>query len=58
VITNIGLNTQFLGNALATIAEKAGIIKPNIPVVIGEYTQTQSLFFWQKPKKLIQVFCF
>ena len=40
VITNIGLDhTQFLGNTLATIAsEKAGIIKPQIPVVIGEYT--------------------
>jgi len=40
VITNIGLDhTQFLGNTLEAIAfEKAGIIKPNIPVVIGEYT--------------------
>ena len=39
VITNIGLDhTQFLGNTFALIAaEKAGIIKPNIPVVIGEY---------------------
>jgi dihydrofolate synthase/folylpolyglutamate synthase len=39
VITNIGLDhTQFLGESLAEIAyEKAGIIKPNIPVVIGEY---------------------
>jgi dihydrofolate synthase/folylpolyglutamate synthase len=38
VITNIGLDhTQFLGNSLAEIAiEKAGIIKPGIPVVIGE----------------------
>ena len=39
VITNIGLDhTQFLGNTLSEIAfEKAGIIKENIPVVIGEY---------------------
>jgi dihydrofolate synthase / folylpolyglutamate synthase len=47
VITNIGLDhTQFLGNTLATIAsEKAGIIKPQIPVVIGEYTpETQPVF--------------
>ncbi|QBN19902.1 bifunctional folylpolyglutamate synthase/dihydrofolate synthase [Flavobacterium nackdongense] len=47
VITNIGLDhTQFLGNTLAAIAfEKAGIIKPNIPVVIGEYTpETQPVF--------------
>ena len=38
VITNIGLDhTQFLGRSLQAIAkEKAGIIKPNIPVVIGE----------------------
>lgn len=38
VITNIGLDhTQFLGNTLEAIAgEKGGIIKPNIPVVIGE----------------------
>lgn len=38
IITNIGLDhTQYLGNTLAKIAvEKAGIIKPNTPVVIGE----------------------
>ncbi len=47
VITNIGLDhTQFLGNTLAAVAtEKAGIIKRNIPVVIGEYTPaTQPVF--------------
>ena len=47
VITNIGLDhTQFLGNTLVAIAtEKAGIIKPQIPVVIGEYTpETQPVF--------------
>ena len=38
VITNIGFDhTQFLGNTLKEIAfEKAGIIKPNTPVIIGE----------------------
>ena len=38
VITNISFDhTQFLGNTLPEIAsEKAGIIKPGIPVVIGE----------------------
>ena len=38
IITNIGFDhTQFLGNTLEAIAaEKAGIIKPHIPVVIGE----------------------
>jgi len=47
VITNIGFDhTQFLGNTLAAIAyEKAGIVKPNVPVVIGEYTEeTKSVF--------------
>ncbi len=47
VITNIGFDhTQFLGNTLAAIAtEKAGIIKRNIPVVVGEYTsETKSVF--------------
>lgn len=38
VITNIGLeHTDVLGNTLAGIAiEKGGIIKPEVPVVIGE----------------------
>ena len=42
VITNIGLDhTQFLGTTLAAIAgEKAGIIKPKTPIVIGE-TQSE-----------------
>jgi len=47
VITNIGIDhVQFLGNTLESIAkEKAGIIKPGIPVVIGEYTpETQPVF--------------
>lgn len=38
VITNIGLeHTALLGSTIGEIAfEKAGIIKPNIPVVVGE----------------------
>ena len=38
LITNISLeHTQFLGNTVELIAgEKAGIIKPSIPVIIGE----------------------
>lgn len=41
VITNISLDhTQFLGSTLAAIAgEKAGIIKPQTPVVIGSYNE-------------------
>jgi dihydrofolate synthase/folylpolyglutamate synthase len=47
VITNIGLDhTQFLGSTLDKIAfEKGGIIKKNIPVVVGEYTtDTKNVF--------------
>ncbi len=50
VITNIGLDhTQFLGNTLEVIAfEKAGIIKPNVPVVIGETQKKIRHVFIQK----------
>lgn len=47
IITNIGLDhTQFLGNTLETIAfEKAGIIKSDVPVVIGEtQPETKNVF--------------
>lgn len=47
IITNISLDhTQFLGNTLPQIArEKAGIIKSDIPVVIGETTpETKAVF--------------
>lgn len=53
VITNIALDhTQFLGNTLEAIAfEKSGIIKPNIPVVIGEYTNETKPVFLAKTKE-------
>lgn len=47
VITNISFDhTQFLGNTLAQIAgEKAGIIKPGVAVVVGEYLpETKPVF--------------
>lgn len=47
VITNISFDhTQFLGHTLAAIArEKAGIIKPHTPVVVGEVLpETRSVF--------------
>ena len=47
IITNIGYDhMNILGNTLEAIAmEKAGIIKPHTPVVIGEYLpQTKKLF--------------
>ena len=54
VITNIGLDhTEFLGDSLAQIAyEKAGIIKENIPVVIGEIQkETLTVFKTQAKEK-------
>jgi len=47
VITNIGMDhLGILGNSLEAIAkEKAGIIKRNTPVIIGEYTkETKAVF--------------
>ena len=52
IITNISFDhTQFLGNTLAEIAgEKAGIIKPGVPVVIGEYLPETRTVFEKKAK--------
>ena len=54
IITNISLDhTQFLGNTLAQIAgEKAGIIKSNIPVIIGETTPETRPVFLQKAQEV------
>lgn len=53
VITNIGFDhMQFLGNTLAAIAaEKAGIIKPNIPIIIGERNPETDDVFTQTAEK-------
>ncbi|WP_395054192.1 bifunctional folylpolyglutamate synthase/dihydrofolate synthase [Flavobacterium sp.] len=53
VITNIGLDhTQFLGTTLKAIAfEKAGIIKTEIPIIIGEYTTETKPVFIKKAKE-------
>lgn len=50
VITNISLeHTQFLGNTLEEIAfEKAGIVKPSVPVIIGETTEETKDVFTQQ----------
>ena len=59
VITNIGLDhTQFLGNTIPLIAgEKAGIIKPTIPVVIGEYTtETKSVFLAKAKENKAEIY--
>lgn len=54
VITNIGYDhTDMLGNTLAEIAgEKAGIIKPNVPVVIGEMHQETTHVFVKKANEV------
>lgn len=53
VITNISFDHKtFLGDTLAKIAyEKAGIIKPNIPVVIGETQEETKPVFEAKAKE-------
>ncbi len=50
IITNIGYDhVDILGDTLEKIAwEKAGIIKPNIPIVIGEYLSETKNVFIQK----------
>lgn len=58
VITNISYDhTQLLGNTLVEIAgEKAGIIKPHIPVVIGETTpETRNVFQQQAEQCLAPI---
>lgn len=53
VITNIGMDhTDLLGDTLEKIAfEKAGIIKPRVPVVIGESAPETDEVFIQKVKE-------
>jgi len=54
IITNIGFDhTKFLGDTLPRIAfEKAGIIKKNVPVVIGEYTDETRPVFERKAEEV------
>ena len=54
IITNIGYDhMNILGNTLQEIAyEKAGIIKPTVPVVIGEYLPETKNIFIQKAKEI------
>ena len=60
VITNIGMDhTRFLGDTLVKIAmEKAGIIKPDIPVVIGERNAETDAVFEEIAKKKDALICF
>jgi len=52
IITNIGWDhMNLLGNSLEAISsEKAGIIKTNTPIVIGEYTSITKPIFEEKAK--------
>ena len=54
VITNISYDhTQFLGDTLCQIAaEKAGIIKKNVSVVVGEYDKEVAPVFISKAKEM------
>lgn len=54
IITNIGYDhMNILGDTLEKIAfEKAGIIKPGIPVVIGEYNDETKPVFIHKAKEM------
>lgn len=54
VITNIGLDhIQFLGDTIPLVAkEKAGIIKKNIPVVVGEWNSLSASVFDQTADKI------
>ncbi len=54
VITNIGMDhSQYLGNTLYKIAgEKAGIIKPGVPVVVGEEQEEVSIVFERRAGEL------
>jgi dihydrofolate synthase / folylpolyglutamate synthase len=53
LITNIGFDHQeILGNTLVEIAaEKAGIIKPGVPVVISEFQQELAWLWEQKARE-------
>lgn len=53
VITNIGFDhVSILGNTLQEIAfEKAGIIKNNVPVVVGQYVEETKPVFINKAKE-------
>jgi dihydrofolate synthase/folylpolyglutamate synthase len=59
IITNIGFDhVQFLGDTLAKIAaEKAGIIKNKIPVLIGEkQTEIQSVFEKKAKEQAVPIY--
>jgi len=60
VITNIGYDhMQFLGDTLEKIArEKAAIIKPGIPVVIGERQESVEHVFEERAMEMASSLCY
>ena len=54
VVTNIGMeHTEFLGDTIEKIAaEKAGIIKKSIPVVIGQGSEAYNAVFEQRAEEM------
>lgn len=54
VVTNIGLDhTDLLGSTLAQVArEKAGIIKPGVPIILGEASEEYNEVFEQRAGEL------
>ena len=60
IITNISFDhTQFLGDTLAKIAaEKAGIIKKSVPVIIGEANEETRPVFQSKANEVNSVIVF
>lgn len=54
VVTNVSFDhTEFLGDTLAKIAaEKAGIIKKSVPVIIGQHNENYDNVFVERAKEL------
>ena len=57
IITNISMDhTQFLGNTLPQIAaEKAGIMKPDVPCIIGECNDERVHFTFEQNAQLHEI---
>ena len=54
VVTNVGFDhTEFLGETIEKIAaEKAGIIKKSIPVIVGQHSEAYDKVFVERAKEL------
>ena len=54
IVTNVGFDhTEFLGETIEKIAaEKAGIIKKSIPVIVGQHSEAYDKVFVERAKEL------